>query len=95
MKKLKKIPIFKNEDEERDFWAHADSSLYFDWSKARRASFPNLKPTTEMISLRVPKYLLSRIKELANSKDVPYQSLIKIYLSDRIKREMNPRGTHA
>jgi len=87
-KKLKKIPTFKNEDEERDFWATADSSEYFDWSKAEEVIFPNLKPSTETISLRLPQYLLARIKELANGKDVPYQSLIKIFLADRVKQEL-------
>ncbi|PIV57148.1 hypothetical protein COY52_10390 [Candidatus Desantisbacteria bacterium CG_4_10_14_0_8_um_filter_48_22] len=87
-KKLKPIPRFKNEDEERKFWAKHDSTDYFDLTKAEPVIFPNLKPTTESISLRVPGYLLARIKELANSKDVPYQSLIKIFLSDRIKQEL-------
>lgn len=87
-KKFKSIPKFKNEDEERDFWAKADSSEYFDWSKAEEVIFPNLKPSTEHISLRLPEYLLARIKELANKKDVPYQSLIKIFLSDRIEQEL-------
>lgn len=88
MKSLKKIPKFKNEDQERKFWAKADSSNYFDWDKGERALFSNLKPTSEAISIRVPKYLLARIKELANSKDVPYQSLIKIFLSDRVHHEL-------
>lgn len=87
-KKLKPIPKFKNEDEERNFWATADTSKYFDWSKAERVIFPNLKPTTESISLRMPGYLLARIKELATSRDVPYQSLIKMFLSDRVKQEL-------
>lgn len=87
-KKFKSIPKFKNEDEERDFWAKADSSEYFDWSKAEEAIFPNLKPSTEHISLRLPEYLLARIKELANKKDVPYQSLIKIFLADRVEKEL-------
>lgn len=87
-KKLKPIPKFRNEDEERDFWATADTSEYFDWSKAERVIFPNLKPSTETISLRLPQYLLARIKELANSKDVPYQSLIKIFLAERVEREL-------
>ncbi|MBI4217835.1 MAG: BrnA antitoxin family protein [Elusimicrobia bacterium] len=88
MKRLKAIPRFKSEDKEREFWGKADSSEYFDWKKAERALFPNLKPTTQAISLRIPKYLLARIKELANSKDVPYQSLIKVFLADRVKREL-------
>ena len=87
MKNLKKIPRFKNEDAERKFWAKADTSKYFDWNSGQRVLFPNLKPTTELISLRVPKYLLARIRELANSRDVPYQSLIKVFLAERVKRE--------
>jgi predicted DNA binding CopG/RHH family protein len=88
-KKFKKLPKFKNEDEERDFWATADSSEYFDWSKTEEVVFPNLKPSTETISLRLPQYLLARIKQLANGKDVPYQSLIKIFLADRVKQELH------
>lgn len=86
--RLKPIPKFKNEDEEREFWATADSSEYFDWSKAEGVVFPNLKPSTETISLRLPKYLLARIKEIANFKDVPYQSLMKIFLAERVDREL-------
>jgi len=88
MKKIKKIPTFKNEDEEREFWATHDSTDYIDWSKAERAVFPNLKPSTESISLRLPKYLLARIKELANAQDVPYQSLMKIFLAEKVKEEL-------
>lgn len=84
-KKLKSMPKFKNEDVEREFWATADSSEYFDWSKAERVIFPNLKTSTESISIRLPKYLLARIKELANKKDVPYQSLMKIFLAEKIE----------
>lgn len=83
-KRLKPIPKFRNEDEERDFWATADTSEYFDWSKAEEVIFPNLKPSTETISLRLPKYLLARIKEIANFKDVPYQSLMKIFLAEKV-----------
>jgi len=89
-KKLKPIPKFRDEDEERDFWATADSSEYFDWSKAERVIFPNLKSSTESISLRLPSFLLARIKELANKKDVPYQSLMKVFLSERIDQELKP-----
>ena len=84
-KKFKSLPRFKNEDEERDFWATADSSEYFDWSKAKQVIFPNLKLSTESISLRLPKYLLARIKELANARDVPYQSLMKIFLAEKVE----------
>ena len=86
-KKVKDIPQFKTEAEEFKFWEKADTSEYFDLSKAERVVFPSLKPSTESISLRLPKHLLARIKELANSQDVPYQSLIKVYLADRVKEE--------
>lgn len=88
MKKFKKIPDFKNEDEERDFWGTHDSTDYIDWSKAEKVSFPNLKLSTETISLRLPQHLLTDIKQLANSRDVPYQSLIKIFLADKVRDEL-------
>lgn len=88
MKKLKQIPKFKSEDQEREFWATHDSTDYIDWSKAEQVIFPNLKPSTESISLRLPAYLLARIKELANAKDVPYQSLIKIFLAEKVEKEL-------
>ena len=88
MKKLKKIPKFKNEDEERKFWAIHDSTEYVDWSKAKRVIFPNLKPSTETISLRLPEYLLARIKETANKMDVPYQSLMKIFLAEKVEESL-------
>lgn len=91
MKTLKKIPKFSSEQEEAEFWCTHDSTEYLDWSKAKKTVFPNLKPTTESISLRLPAPLLARIKELANEKDVPYQSLMKIYLSDQVKRELKVR----
>lgn len=90
MKKLKPIPKFKNEKEERKFWLSHDSSEYIDWSKARKANFPKLKPSTKSISLRLPEGLLEEIKILANRKDVPYQSLMKIYLSERVEKEQRP-----
>jgi len=88
MKKLKKIPNFKNEEEEREFWASHDSTEYVDWSKAERVIFPNLKPSTETISLRLPEYLLARIKQIANFKDVPYQSLMKIFLAEKVEESL-------
>lgn len=87
MKKLNKIPKFKNEDEERDYWANNDSSKFIDWSKSKSASFPNLKPTTKTISIRLPEHLIESLKTLANKRDVPYQSLIKIILKERIDQE--------
>ncbi len=88
-RKLKSIPKFKNEDEERDFWAKADSSEYFDFEKPIKLDLSKLKPTTESISLRLPAFLLMRIKEIANSRDVPYQSLMKIFLAERVNKELN------
>lgn len=87
-KTLKPIPEFQTEDEEREFWATHDSTDYIDWSKAERVSFPNLKPSTETISLRLPASLLTDIKVLANKSDVPYQSLMKIFLAERVEREL-------
>lgn len=87
-KKLKPIPSFKNEDKERDFWATADTTEYFDWSKAERVVFPNLKRSTRSISLRLSESLIAYIKQLANKEDVPYQSLIKMFLADRVRQEL-------
>lgn len=87
MKKLKKIPKFKTEDEERKFWSTADSTEYVDWNKSKRVNFPNLKPSTKTISIRLPESMLEEIKALANKRDVPYQSLIKIILKERIDSE--------
>ncbi|OGH19724.1 MAG: hypothetical protein A3D74_00105 [Candidatus Levybacteria bacterium RIFCSPHIGHO2_02_FULL_37_13] len=86
--KLKPIPKFKNEDEERNFWATHDTTEYFDTSKLVELDLTNLKPSTETISLRLPRYLLARIKELANFKDVPYQSLMKIFLAEKVKEAL-------
>lgn len=83
-KQLKTIPEFASEAEEREFWLTHDSSEYVDWSKAERASFPNLKPSTQSISLRLPVSLLERIKVEANKRDVPYQSLMKVWLSEKV-----------
>ena len=83
-KKRKPIPDFKSEAEERAFWEAHDSSDHVDWSKAERARLANLKPSTKAISLRLPVDLLDRIKIAANKRDVPYQSLIKVWLSEKI-----------
>ncbi len=88
MKKLKPIPRFKNEEEEAEFWATQDSTEYFDWSKAKKVSFPNLKPSTKTITIRVPESLLNDLKVIANKKDVPYQSLVKMFLDQKIKEEV-------
>jgi predicted DNA binding CopG/RHH family protein len=87
MKNLKPIPKFKSLDEEADFWNTHDSTEYLDWTKAKKTVFPNLKTSTESISLRLPSPLLARIKGLANEKDVPYQSLMKIFLSEQVEKE--------
>ncbi len=83
-KKLKPIPHFKTEAEERTFWETHDSTEYVDWSKAERVRLPNLKPSTTAISLRLPVGLLEKIKIAANKRDVPYQSLIKMWLAEKV-----------
>lgn len=88
-KKLKPIPDFKNEDAERDFWATHDSTDYVDWSKARRVIFPNLQLTKKPISLRITESLLARVKMLANKKDMPYQTLMKQYISKGVDQEFS------
>ena len=80
----KKIPEFSDEAAERAFWESHDSSEYLDWSKAKPVPFANLKPTTKSISIRLPESMLERIKVEANKRDVPYQSLIKIWLSEHL-----------
>ncbi len=87
-KKLKTIPTFKTETEERVFWESHDSTEYLDWSQAKNMRFPNMKPSTQAISLRLPLSLLEKIKVEANRRDVPYQSLIKIWLGE--KAEASP-----
>ena len=87
MKKQLKIPKFKNEDEEREFWSNIDLSKYYEPSDFKKASFPNLKPSTKTISLRLPLSMLDDLKTIANKKDVPYQSYIKVILDEKIKQE--------
>jgi predicted DNA binding CopG/RHH family protein len=86
-KKLKTVPKFQTEAEERSFWESHDTADYFDLSKAQRARFPNLKLSTTAISLRLPQGLLDRIKVAANKRDVPYQSLIKVWLAEKADAE--------
>ncbi len=81
MKKQLNIPHFKNEDDERDFWASIDLSEYFEPSDFHRVSFPNLKPTSRSISIRLPEFLINRVKERANKLSVPYQVLMKQYIA--------------
>ena len=84
MKRKLKLPKFKNEAEERDFWANLDLSEYYEASDLERVSFPSLKPTSRSISIRIPEYLLNRLKEKANEINIPYQSLIKEYIKKGI-----------
>ena len=86
-KRLKPVPAFASGAEERKFWETHDSADYVDWSKAQRVVLPNLKPTTNTISLRLPQHLLDAIKAAANARDVPYQSLIKIWLQERVEHQ--------
>jgi predicted DNA binding CopG/RHH family protein len=79
-----KVPTFKSEAQERTFWESRDSAELVDWSKAKRVRLPKLKPSTESISLRLPVHTLERIKAAANARDVPYQSLIKIWLEEKL-----------
>jgi len=88
MKTLKKIPRFRNENDEIEFWNNNDSSEFIDYTKAKKLNLPNLKPSTKSISIRLPESLLQRLKIIANKKDIPYQSLIKIYLSEKIRDDL-------
>lgn len=87
LKPRKKIPTFKDEDAEREFWAKADSTDYIDWSQAQRITLPNFRPTLRTISLRLPESMIAELKLLANQRDVPYQSLLKVFLAERINEE--------
>lgn len=93
-KRRKAIPQFHTEAEERAFWASHDTVPYVDWSRARPAVFPNLHPSTETISLRLPAPLLADLKALANARDVPYQSLLKVFLAEQVQREQAAAGQH-
>lgn len=85
---MKKIPKHRSEEKEREFWSKADSTDYIDWKGAKRATFSRLKPSLRTISLRLPEMMIEELKVLANRMDVPYQTLIKIYLSERIRKEL-------
>ena len=93
--KKKKIPTFKSEGEEREFWRNHDTADYVDWSEAKEVAFPNLRPSTRTISLRLPEAMLEDLKNLARKRDVPYQSLIKIMLAERIEAELAKRKHQA
>ena len=91
---MKRTPKFKSEEAERRFWAKHDSTEFVDWSAGKRTVFPNLRPSTKTISLRLPESLLEALRMLARKRDVPYQSLLKIFLAERIERELeHPRPT--
>ena len=87
MSKLKKVPKFKSEKEELEFWSTHDSADYIDYSKAKRALFPDLKPSTRTISIRLPESLIEHLKVLANKRDIPYQSLLKMFLVEKVEEE--------
>src|SRR5688572_22494218 len=86
--RLKAIPKFKNEDEAAEFWLTHCSTDYVDWSKAKKTSFPNLLPTTRSISIRLPVSMIDRLKMLANKRAIPYQALLKLYVAERLDKEM-------
>jgi predicted DNA binding CopG/RHH family protein len=92
-KRRKAIPAFLDEDQERRFWGKEDTADYFDWEGAVEPVLPNLKPTTTAISLRLPVAMLDDLKSLANKRDVPYQSLMKLYLAERIGRERTKKAS--
>ena len=84
----KELPTFRDEDREREFWSKADSTAYVDWEGAKRVVLPSLKPTQKTISLRLPAMMLAELKRLANKRDVPYQSLLKIFVAERLDQEL-------
>ena len=86
--KTKKIPKFKNEQAERAFWENADSTEYIDWENAEKKLMPYLKPSVKKVSLRLPELMIAELKQLANKRDVPYQSLMKLFLAERIQKEL-------
>lgn len=92
VKKTKKIPRHKSEDQEREFWSKSDSTDYIDWSEASPLVLPNLKPSLKTISLRLPEHMLAELKVLANKRDVPYQSLLKLFLAERLEEELQRLG---
>ena len=87
--KKKRIPKFNNEDDEREFWASHDSTDYIYWSGAKEVIMPNLKPTLKTISIRLPEIMIEELKLLANKRDIPYQSLMKMFLAERMEQELN------
>lgn len=95
MRKLKPKPMFRSDAQEATFWASHDSTEFIDYSKSRRIVFPKLKPSTETISLRLPKSLLEQLKTLANKRDVPYQTLLKLFVLERVQAELHLKNANA
>lgn len=95
MSKLKPKPTFKSDAQEAAFWDSHDSTEYIDYSNSRRMVFPKLKPSTETISLRLPKSLLDQLKTLANKRDVPYQTLLKLFVLERVQAELHLKASKA
>ena len=90
MPNRKQIPKFRSEQHERKFWAKSDSTDFIDWQSGHRRKFPNLKPSLRTISLRLPVSMIEDLKILANQRDVPYQSLLKVFLAERLEKERRP-----
>jgi predicted DNA binding CopG/RHH family protein len=90
-KRLKALPNFKSDNEEREFWSTHDSMDYVDWRQGERVTFPNLKPSVRTISLRLPVSMITSLKTLANARDVPYQFLLKMFLAERLRQELRKR----
>lgn len=90
--RAKPVPAFRTEKAEQDFWSDADSTEYVDWSKARRVHFPSLHPSVKTISLRLPEWMIAELKTLANKRDIPYQSLLKLFLAERLEQESKAAG---
>jgi len=86
--RMRKVPKFENENQERDFWASHNSTEFVDWRRAERVKLPNLRPTTRTISIRLPESMIERLKILANKRDIPYQSLLKMFVADRLEEEL-------
>jgi predicted DNA binding CopG/RHH family protein len=87
-KAVRKIPKFKSANQERQFWATHDSTGYVNWRQGRRVKLPNLRPTTRVISIRLPETMIESLKVLANKRDVPYQSLLKMYVAEKLEEEL-------
>ncbi len=90
-KALKKMPRFQSEATERQFWLHHDSADYIHWAEAEPLQMPGLKPSTRTISIRLPESLIADLRVLANKQDIPYQSLLKLYVAERVERELRER----